>query len=65
MSLEKVKAYFSGTEFDGKIIEFDMSSATVELAAAALGCDGDMIAKTLSVVCAPLHLTLPFRCIWM
>ncbi|MBQ6781849.1 MAG: hypothetical protein IJP62_11580 [Treponema sp.] len=46
MSLEKVKAYFSGTEFDGKIIEFDTSSATVELAAAALGCDGDMIAKT-------------------
>ncbi len=50
MSLEKVKAYFSGTEFDGKIIEFDTSSATVELAAAALGCDGDMIAKTLSLL---------------
>ena len=48
MSLEKVKAYFSGTEFDGKIIEFDRSSATVELAAEALACDADMIAKTLS-----------------
>ena len=48
MSLEKVKAYFQNTEFDGKILEFNQSSATVELAAKALNCEPDRIAKTLS-----------------
>jgi prolyl-tRNA editing enzyme YbaK/EbsC (Cys-tRNA(Pro) deacylase) len=48
MSLEKVKEFFKGTEMDGKIIELEKSSATVELAAEALSCDGDTIAKTLS-----------------
>ena len=38
--------YFS--EKDGEIQEFDVSSATVELAAAALGCEPQRIAKTLS-----------------
>lgn len=48
MSLENVKNHFRGTELEGKIIELDQSSATVELAAAALGTEPDRIAKTLS-----------------
>ena len=48
MSIEKVKKYFSEVGIDRRIIEFDVSSATVELAAAALGCEGCRIAKTLS-----------------
>ena len=48
MSIEKVRAYFKTLGIDGKIMEFEVSSATVELAAAALGCKGERIAKTLS-----------------
>lgn len=49
MSIERVRDYFS--EFDGmvdRIQEFPVSSATVELAAQALGTEGKRIAKTLS-----------------
>lgn len=48
MSLEKAKSYFQNTEFDGKILKFNQSSATVELAAKALNCEPDRIAKTIS-----------------
>lgn len=48
MSISKVKEYFKQFGMDGKILEFDVSSATVELAAKALGCEGARIAKTLS-----------------
>ncbi len=48
MTIETVKAYFSQFGMDGKIIEFDVSSATVELAAQALQCEPKRIAKTLS-----------------
>ena len=48
MSIEKVKAYFKGFGIEGQILEFDVSSATVELAAQALGCMPQRIAKTLS-----------------
>jgi len=48
MSIEKVKAYFETLGIADKIMEFDVSSATVELAAAALGTDPARIAKTLS-----------------
>ena len=48
MSVEKVKAYFAKYGIEGRIQEFDVSSATVELAAAALDCDPQRIAKTLS-----------------
>lgn len=48
MSIEKVKEYFRNTEMEGKILEFNQSSATVELAAQALNCEPDRIAKTLS-----------------
>ena len=48
MSIERVKEYFRGFGMEGRIREFPVSSATVELAAAALGCEGCRIAKTLS-----------------
>ena len=48
MSIEKVKEYFRNTEMEEKILEFNQSSATVELAAQALNCEPDRIAKTLS-----------------
>lgn len=48
MSIEKVRAYFQTLGIENRIQEFDVSSATVELAALALGVDGARIAKTLS-----------------
>lgn len=48
MSIEKVKAYFAALGMEDRVLEFPVSSATVELAAAALGCEPCRIAKTLS-----------------
>lgn len=48
MSIEKVRSYLKEYGFEEKIQEFDVSSATVELAAAALGCEGKRIAKSLT-----------------
>ncbi len=48
MSIDKVKAYFASRNASDKILEFDQSSATVELAAAAVGCEPAHIAKTMS-----------------
>jgi len=48
MSIEKVRTYFARFDMEGRILEFPVSSATVELAAQALNCDPCRIAKTLS-----------------
>lgn len=48
MAIEKVKAYFEQFGMAGRIQEFGVSSATVELAAQALHCEPCRIAKTLS-----------------
>lgn len=48
MSIEKVSAYFEPLGLTKRIQEFSVSSATVELAAQALGVEGCRIAKTLS-----------------
>ena len=48
MAIEKVREYFTSLGIADRILEFDVSSATVELAAQALGCEGKRIAKTLS-----------------
>lgn len=48
MAIEKVKAYFKTQGMENRIQEFEVSSATVALAAQALGCDENRIAKTLS-----------------
>ncbi|MBQ8640714.1 MAG: YbaK/EbsC family protein [Clostridia bacterium] len=48
MSIEKVKTFFAEKGMADRVMEFDVSSATVELAAIALGCEECRIAKTLS-----------------
>lgn len=48
MAIEKVKEYFSQFDMAERIREFEVSSATVELAAQALNCEPCRIAKTLS-----------------
>lgn len=50
MSIEKVRNYFEKQGIAKKIREFEVSSATVELAAQALGCEGGRIAKSLSFI---------------
>lgn len=52
MAIEKVKEYFKQYGMEGRIKEFDVSSATVELAAQALHCEPCRIAKTLSFMVA-------------
>jgi prolyl-tRNA editing enzyme YbaK/EbsC (Cys-tRNA(Pro) deacylase) len=48
MSIEKVSAFFALFNMDHQIVEFDVSSATVALAAVALNCESARIAKTLA-----------------
>ena len=48
MSIERVRAYFAKFGMEDRILEFSVSSATVELAAVAVGCEPQRIAKTLS-----------------
>lgn len=48
MSVETVKQYFKQFGIDSRVRELEDSSATVELAALALGVQGARIAKTLS-----------------
>ena len=48
MSMEKVKAYFAQFGMEQRVLEFEVSSATVELAAEAAGVEPKRIAKTLS-----------------
>ena len=48
MSIEKAKAYLTQFGVQDRVLEFDVSSATVELAAQAVGCEPARIAKTLS-----------------
>ena len=46
--IEKVRAYLDTFGLGGRVMEFDVSSATVALAAEAIGCEPGRIAKTLS-----------------
>ena len=48
MSVEGVKRHLAAFGLAGRVREFDASSATVELAAQAVGCEPARIAKTLS-----------------
>lgn len=48
MAIDKVREYFRQYYMDDKILEFQVSSATVELAALAVGVEGARICKTLS-----------------
>lgn len=48
MAIEQVKNYFKQWEMESRVLEFEVSSATVALAAQALHCEPERIAKTLS-----------------
>jgi len=48
MSVEKVKAYFARFGIEDRVREFEVSTATVELAAQAAGVEPARIAKSLS-----------------
>ena len=48
MAIEKVKEFFHAQGIKDRVLEFETSSATVELAAQAVGCEPERIAKTLS-----------------
>lgn len=50
MAIDKVKEYFKNYGMEERVQEFDVSSATVELAAQALNCEPCRIAKTLSFI---------------
>lgn len=50
MSLTKAKEYLKRFNFDDKVMEFPVSSATVEDAAKAINCEEKEIAKTLSFI---------------
>jgi len=48
MAIERVKEYFRQYGIENRVVEFEVSSATVELAAQAVNCEPARIAKTLS-----------------
>lgn len=48
MAIEKVREYFKQFGMENKIMEFEVSSATVSEAASAIGCEPEKIAKSLS-----------------
>ena len=48
MAIEKVREYFRQFGMEDRIMEFDVSSATVDLAAEAVGTEPERICKTLS-----------------
>ena len=48
MAIEKVREYFRKLGIEDRIMEFDVSSATVDLAALAVGVEGARICKTMS-----------------
>lgn len=48
MAIEKVREFFRARGMEDRVMEFETSSATVELAAQAVGTDPARIAKTLS-----------------
>lgn len=48
MSIDKVRKYFTQFGMEDRIMEMEHSSATVELAAEAVGCEPCRIAKTMS-----------------
>lgn len=48
MSVQRVKEYFRKWDIEDRVMEFPVSSATVEEAAIAVGCKEAEIAKTMS-----------------
>lgn len=50
VSFDKVKTYFENAGLGERVIELDESTATVQLAAEAIGCDEKQIAKSLALL---------------
>ena len=48
MAIDRARAHLRALGMEDRVMEFDVSSATVELAARAVGCEPARIAKTLS-----------------
>ena len=48
MAIDRARTHLAQYGLEGRILEFEQSSATVELAARAVGCEPAHIAKTLS-----------------
>ena len=48
MAIDRARAHLAKYGLESRILEFDVSSATVELAAQAIGCEPSHIAKSLS-----------------
>ena len=58
MSILKVREYFDKYGIGDRILEFPVSSKTVEEASIAIGCEPKEIAKTLSFTCSLIQLFL-------
>lgn len=52
MSIENVREYFDSLGMKDRVLEFSVSSATVQLAAEALGCAPERIAKSMAFITA-------------
>lgn len=50
MAIEKVKKYLESVNALDRLMIFEESTATVDLAAAAIGCESGNIAKTISLL---------------
>ena len=48
MAIDRVRAHLRALGMEDRVLEFEASSATVDLAAQAVGCEPARIAKTLS-----------------
>ncbi len=48
MNFEVINGYLKECGYEDRVMQFEVSSATVELAAAAVGCEPARIAKTIS-----------------
>lgn len=58
MSYENVKKYFEDLELGERVKVLEQSSATVQLAAEAVGCEVKQIAKTLSFLAGDLPILI-------
>ncbi len=50
MSIERAREHLKKWNLDHRIMEFDVSSATVELAAKAVNCEPERIAKSMAFI---------------
>ena len=57
MGIERARRALAAAGLEDRVMEFDTSSATVELAAEAVGCEPARIAKTLSFAVGAVSYT--------